>query len=123
VSRPLVEHRIRITAGKVSRVATLSASRTAWAVWNCLPFEAVAHVKGDELTFKLPIDLAEEDPRGSVDVGDIGYWAEDSRVCIFLDRRHASRGPVTIFGRVGTGATDFKRVPAGARVRVERLPA
>jgi hypothetical protein len=123
------EHRVRISAGKASWVATLAATRTARAIWNALPIEGRANRWGDEMYFEVDVDLAEEDGREVVQVGDLAYWPPGNAVCIFWGPTPASTGadpraasPVNVFGHIEKGASEFGSVSSGARVRIERLP-
>jgi len=125
-----VETRLRIVAGSLSAQATLDGSRTARAVWDALPIEAGAQTWGDEIYFKIPIALPEDDAREVVGLGDLGYWPPGQALCIFFGRTPASRGDeirpasaVNVFGRVDGDPTVFKGVRAGTRVRLERVEA
>src|SRR5215470_12922488 len=110
--------------------ATLSGSRTARAIWDALPIEAAAQTWGDEIYFKIPVDLPEDDAREVVELGDLGYWPPGHAFCIFFGQTPASRGDeirpaseVNVFGRIDGDATAFKAVRAGTRVRLERVEA
>ena len=107
--------------------ATLDGSRTARAIWDALPLEASAQTWGDEIYFKIPVALPEDDAREVVELGDLGYWPPGQAFCIFFGRTPASRGDeirpasaVNVFGHVHGDATAFKTVRAGTRVRLER---
>ena len=110
--------------------ATLDGSRTARAIWDALPIEAAAQTWGDEIYFKIPVALSEDDARAVVELGDLGYWPPGQAFCIFFGPTPASRGdeirpasPVNVFGRIDGDPTAFKAVRAGARVRLERAEA
>ena len=118
---------IRIVAGDVAATATLDTSRTADAVWNALPIDAKASTWGDEIYFDINITLAAERPKEVVAIGDLAYWPPGTAFCIFFGRTPASTGNepraasgVNVFGRVSGDATVFKKVRAGAAVRLER---
>jgi uncharacterized protein len=128
-------HRVRITAGSVTCTATLSANRTAWAIWNALPISGTANLWGDEIYFEVPVDLAEDDGQEEVNVGDLAYWPPGNAVCIFWGPTPASRGnepraasAVNVFGHIdGRGKElayvkqDLAGIKPGARVRIEPL--
>jgi len=128
-----VSRRLRITAASLSAIATLDDSRTAGAVWDALPIEADAQTWGDEIYFTIPVTLKEDDARPMVDVvevGALGYWPPGRAFCVCFGPTPASRdgeirpaSPVNVFGRVDGDATVFKKVQAGARVRLERAEA
>lgn len=121
--------RIRITAGSVVVEATLNETPTAQAIWQALPLEARANTWGDEIYFSIPVHLDEaKDAREVVDLGDLGYWSPGHAFCIFFGRTPMSLGneirpasAVNVFGRIETDATILKRVPDGARIRIEQI--
>jgi uncharacterized protein len=121
-------HRVRITAGSVTCTATLSANRTAWAIWNALPIIGAANLWGDEIYFEVPVDLAEDASQEEVKVGDLAYWPPGNAVCIFWGPTPASRGkepraasPVNVFGHIDDSAKNLAQVRPGARVRIEPI--
>lgn len=119
--------RIRITAGEVVATASLNDTRTADAIWSALPIEARASTWGDEIYFSIPVRMETERGQEVVDLGDLGYWSPGSAFCIFFGPTPASRGSeirpaseVTVFGKVEGDPKLFKKVPSGARVRIEQ---
>ena len=123
---PAPSRTIRITAGAVSAKAQLDASKTASAIWDALPIEAKAETWGDEIYFGIGVTTPES-PRAMVDMGDLGYWPPGKAFCIFFGPTPASQGneirpasPVNVLGRVDGDATVFKKIRAGAPVRIER---
>lgn len=122
------EYRVRINAGKVSCIATLHATSTARAIWNALPIEGRANRWGDEIYFEIPVDMAEDDGREEVAVGDLAYWPPGNALCIFWGPTPASHqqepraaSAVNVFGRIERGAKEFGQVSSGTVVRVEQL--
>lgn len=119
---------IRITAGEVQATASLNDSPTADAIWNALPITARASTWGDEIYYSIPVSLEQAaDALAVVAMGDLGYWAPGSAMCIFFGPTPASRGaeirpasPVNVFGRVVGDAAVFKAVRSGERVTVEK---
>ena len=118
---------IRITAGDVAATAALDDSRTADTIWDALPIEAKASTWGDEIYFDIGLAIAAEAPKEVVALGDLGYWPPGSAFCIFFGRTPVSTGneirpasAVNVFGRVHGDPTVFKKVRAGARVKLER---
>jgi len=119
--------KIRITAGKISREATINDSRTADAIWRALPIEGRGSTWGDEIYFSIPVTCDPESPRETVEMGDLAYWPPGSAFCIFFGPTPASRGaeirpasPVDIFGRVDGDPAVFKAVRGSGPVKVER---
>jgi hypothetical protein len=123
-----VGQRIQITAGSVSAFATIDGSPTARAIFEALPLEAAAQTWGDEIYFAIPVGLQEDGARPVVALGDLGYWPPGRAFCIFFGRTPASHGdeirpasPVNVFGRVEGDPTVFRKVRAGATVRLARI--
>lgn len=124
----MADYQVRITAGSVECTATLHQNRTAHAIWKALPIEGSANRWGDEIYFEIPIDLAEDEAREEVEVGDLGYWPPGNALCIFWGATPASRAqepraasPVNVFGRIDRDPTQLSTVKSGAQVRVEQL--
>ena len=118
---------IKITAGDISAQAALNETETAKAIWEALPIEGRANTWGDEIYFSIPVRLETEKGQATVELGDLGYWAPGTALCIFFGPTPMSRGdeirpasPVTVFGQVLGDPTIFKEVADGARILVER---
>ena len=125
----MADRAIRLTAGAVTADARLNESRTASAIWDALPIEATADTWGDEIYFGIGIEARAESPREVVEVGDLAYWPPGKAFCIFFGPTPASRGDeirpasvVNVVGRVTGDPKVFKKVRAGAKVRIERVP-
>jgi len=123
-----VSYRITISAELVSMEAELNDSPTAQMVWDALPITGRANTWGDEVYFEIPV-RTEQAPgaRADVEVGELGYWPVGHAFCIFFGPTPASSGdrpraasPVNILGRVLGDATEFRKVPAGAEVELDR---
>src|SRR5215813_9994346 len=107
--------------------ATLNRSRTARAIWDALPIEAGAQTWGDEIYFKIPVALPEDDARAVVERGDLGYWPPGQAFCIFFGPTPVSQGdecrpasPVNVFGRVASGWKRASRASLMKRRRADR---
>ncbi len=119
---------IRIRCGEVKVAASLNDSASANAIWDALPIAGTANVWGDEIYFRIPVELAEDDAQEVVALGDLGYWPPGSAFCIFFGSTPMSRGneirpasPVNVFGRVDGDPTVFKRVAGGTHLTIEEL--
>ena len=123
------ERKITVTAGSVLVTATLNASSTAEALWNALPLEASANTWGDEIYFRVAVQVDEEDGASDVvDMGALAYWPPGQALCLFFGPTPASRGDeiraasaVNVIGSVEGDATVLKHVESGARVVVSRV--
>ena len=120
---------IRIKAGAVQATASLNDSPTADAVWNALPITARASTWGDEIYYSIPVRLEQApDAKAVVAMGDLGYWAPGSAMCIFFGPTPVSRGneirpasPVNVFGKLAGDATVFKAVHSGEQITIEKV--
>ena len=120
--------RIRIRCGDISALATLNESTSAQAIWDALPIEGSANVWGDEIYFRVPVALTEENAQELVELGDLGYWPPGNAFCIFFGPTPMSRGneirpasPVNVFGRVDGDPGAFKQASSGSQVVIERI--
>ena len=103
---------------------------TADAVLRALPLKGRARRWGDEVYFKVPLALPEENPRVEVKVGEVAYWPEGQCICVFFGRTPASvdsepraYSPVNVFARLVDDPARFKAVRVNEVVTVERLSA
>ena len=119
---------IHISCGTVEATATLNDSATAQAIWDALPIEGSANVWGDEIYFRIPVSLAEDDAQEVVELGDLGYWPPGNAFCIFYGPTPMSRGneirpasPVNVFGRVEGDPLAFKGISSGTAIVIERI--
>jgi hypothetical protein len=124
----MAPRRIRITAGSVAADAVLDDSATSGLVWDALPLAVAGETWGDEIYFRIPVNAKPENPRETVELGDLGYWPPGAAFCIFFGRTPSSRGeeirpasPVNVFGKLAGDPTIFKKVRSGTQVRVERI--
>ena len=123
------ERKIEVTAGSVLVTATLNDSSTAEALWNVLPLDASANTWGDEIYFRVAVQVDEEDGASDVvDMGALAYWPPGQALCLFFGRTPASRGDeiraasaVNVIGSIEGDATVLKHVESGARVVVSRV--
>ncbi len=118
---------IVITVGDLRLEAELNTSKTAGLIWDVLPFEARAQTWGDEIYFRIPVDSDLENPRRTVEIGDIGYWPPGNAFCIFYGKTPASKGdeivpasPVEIVGRIKSDVSALKGLVEPGIVRVEK---
>ena len=120
--------KIKITAGNVAVQAVLNDSPTAQKIWEALPIEAKGDTWGDEIYFGIPVKAPlEKSAQEVVEVGDLGFWPPGHAFCIFFGLTPVSRGnevrpasAVNVVGRIEGDAKVFKKVPSGARVKIER---
>jgi hypothetical protein len=117
------------SSGEVQIKFTGTNHKTADAVLAALPFESEAERWGDEIYFKIPVKLGEENAQTVVKVGDVAYWPPGTSMCIFFGPTPVSEtdepkaySPVNVFARVVGDPVVFKRVKNGEKIRVEPRP-
>jgi hypothetical protein len=123
-----MEKRMKITAGNVAAQAVLNDSPTARKIWEALPIEAKGDTWGDEIYFGIPVKAPlEKNAKEVVEVGDFGFWPPGHAFCIFFGPTPVSRGnevrpasAVNVVGRIEGDAKVFKKVPSGAKVKIEK---
>lgn len=123
-----MSYRITIAAGPVTVEAELNESRTAKRIWEELPIAGQANTWGDEIYFRIPVQMEEApDARADVAVGELGYWPRGEAFCVFFgptpassDDQPRAASPVNIVGRVLDDPAQFREVPAGATVMLEK---
>lgn len=123
-----MERQIRIKAGSVVVVAELYKTKAAEAIWQALPFSSEVNTWGDEIYFRIPVEIELESGQEIVDFGDLGYWPPGSAFCIFFGQTPMSNkdeiraaSAVDIFGKVVDDARVFKNVKDGEKMTVERV--
>jgi uncharacterized protein len=123
-----MEKKIKITAGNVAAGAVLNDSPSAQKIWEALPIEAKGDTWGDEIYFGIPVKASlEKTARELVEIGDLGFWPPGNAFCIFFGPTPVSRGSevrpasaVNVVGRIIGDARVFKKVPSGAKIRIEK---
>jgi hypothetical protein len=122
-----VGRRIRIKAGSIKAIAELNETRTAEAVWQALPITGEANRWGEEIYFSIPVSLEEEDARGVVSLGDLGYWPPGTAFCIFfgptpMSKRQEIRpaSPVNVFGKIIGDARVLRQVTSGTEITINK---
>ncbi len=82
---------------------------------------------GDEIYFGIPVECGPENPRETVELGDLAYWLQGRCFCIFFGPTPMSRGneirpasEVEVFGRLDGDPKEFKKVASGAKVSIEK---
>jgi hypothetical protein len=118
---------ISIRIGDIALAAELNESKTARLVWDALPIEANGQTWGEEVYFKIPVDADLEEPRATVEPGDLGYWPTGHAFCIFYGKTPASAdddivpaSPVDVIGRVTSDLAILEGITDPGRVRVEK---
>jgi uncharacterized protein len=122
------EEKIRITVKDVTLDAELFETKTARAVADVLPIEAITEEWGDEFYFEIPVEMPlDETATTKVKVGDIGYWPPGNALAIFFGPTPISKGfepvpasDVNIVGKIIGDATILKKVKGAGKIRIEK---
>ena len=120
--------RIKILIGALKLDAELKPTRTAKAIYDLLPVEAVVNAWGDEFYFKIPlIKDYRETATLKVSVGDIAYWGNGQSIAIFFGRTPVSTGVdpvpadrVNIVGKISGDATVLRTAMGASMIRMEK---
>ena len=100
---------------------------TAEAIIKALPIEGRANRWGDEIYFRIPVKVGEENSQVVVNIGDIAYWPPGEALCIFFGPTPVSKAnepraysPVNVIGKLTDDPSVFKKVKDGEKIRVTR---
>ena len=101
---------------------------TARKLLEALPVEGKANLWGDEIYFRIPVEVEPENPRIIVKEGEVAIWIEEPSLCIFFGKTPVSTGDtirayseVNVIGKVVGDCKVFKNVKPGELIRVERI--
>ncbi len=118
---------INIITEQVQMKAELNSSETANMIWENLPIEAKVNTWGEEIYFKVPVEMGHENAVSAVEEGDIAYWPEGSSFCIFFGHTPASTGteikpasPVNLVGRLSGNPKSWTAVAGGSAIMLEK---
>ncbi|MCE2441018.1 MAG: hypothetical protein J4F39_16515 [Candidatus Latescibacteria bacterium] len=121
---------IRITVGDIELDAELNDSETASRILAELPIGSNFNTWGDEIYFQIPVTADPEDPRETVEAGDLAYWPPGKAFCIFWGPTPASQGdeirpasPVNPVGRVLSGVEALKSASRADGISIEKSDA
>ncbi|RDV81708.1 cyclophilin-like fold protein [Ammonifex thiophilus] len=115
--------------GTLKLKIALNDTLTARKVWEALPLEAEVSTWGDEIYFATPLELLQEKPQETVELGEVAYWPPGQALCVFFGPTPISGpgeirpySPVTVIGKVVEGELEaLKGVRDGEKVRLTRV--
>jgi hypothetical protein len=121
-------NKITIKFNNLSFEAELNDSPTSKAIWEQLPIESQVSTWGEEIYFKIPVDIPQEPgARQIVSVGDLGYWPVGQAFCIFFgptpvstDERPRAYSPVNLLGKILDDSELLKSIQNQESVRIEQ---
>jgi hypothetical protein len=121
---------IKITVGEIELDAELNDSETASRILAELPIRSRFNTWGDEIYFQIPVTADPEDPRETVESGDLAYWPPGKAFCIFYGPTPASEGdeirpasPVNPVGLVLSGVEALKTASRADGIKIEKSDA
>lgn len=106
----------------------LFETEVAKALYNALPIRSRVERWGKEIYFSTPVQCELENPKETVELGDMGYWPPESSWCIFFGPTPISKkgeirpdSPVDVFGKVKGDLRRLNKVKEGDEVIVEAI--
>ena len=122
--------KIQLTIDKEVFLAELNNSTTAESIFQSLPIEATGSTWGDEIYFGIPVEASLEDPKESVEEGDLAYWPPGKAFCIFYGLTPASTeneirpaSAVNVIGKIKGDTSSLKGKVGSAMVIIEAIQA
>src|SRR3989338_1328766 len=119
--------RIKFKADEREFTGELNNSKTAKAIYNKLPVEAIVDTWGDEIYFDIGLKLLKENPTVKVKVGDIAYWPQGSSMCIFFgptpiskDENPKPASQVNLIGATNCPKEILKNIKSGTKITIEQ---
>ena len=119
--------RIKIKIQQLEILAELNDSITAQKIWDALPIETAGKLWGDEIYFSIPVEMGEENPKETVEKGDIAYWPKGSAFCIFFGPTPISgegeirpASAVNIVRKISGEPEEFKSYKSGETVKIDK---
>ena len=106
----------------------LSDTPCAREIFEAAPFESTARLWGDEIYFSTPVaQELDHTAKEVVAEGEVGYWPTGQALCLFFGPTPISEpgeirpaSAVNIVGRILSPLEDLRKVPEGAKVKVEK---
>ncbi|WP_338738605.1 cyclophilin-like fold protein [Haloplanus salilacus] len=86
------EFTVAVDGTEVTATWLEESPETRRAIADALPLSGEATRWGDELYFRIPVDVDAEEPRATVEPGTIAYWPRGSALCLFWGPTPASTG-------------------------------
>jgi hypothetical protein len=104
------------------------APKTVQAILEKLPIKVKINRWGDELyTDRMPVKVAEENPKSVVDLMDVAYWPQGQGLCLFFGPTPISNGneikpysPVNVIGKIVSKENIVKRVDDSTSVIIRK---
>jgi hypothetical protein len=115
--------RLIIRGEEAEIIVELDEGPVANELWERLPLETSATLRGEELYFPVLLPTATEAPEPkAVEVGDVAYWPAENALCLFCgnnDARTDKEDPLSPVGRIVGGVEDCGLVRQNETLRIE----
>ncbi len=114
--------------GRVKAELTYENPITVKKIVDALPITGKAKKWGDIVYFKVDnIEIPPENPREAVKKGEIGFWVEESSICIFFGKTPKSKGKeiiaeeeVNVFAKIKGNIRVLSEIEEGEIITIER---
>jgi hypothetical protein len=114
--------------GEVQAILTDENPKTAKSFFSSLPTEGRVSLWGEEIYFRMPVEVSKENSRVAVEPGEIAIWIESPSFCIFFGKTPASTekevrafSEVNVIGKIEGDPAIFKKVKQGEVIRLIKL--
>jgi len=115
--------RLIVRGEEAEIIVELDEGPVANELWDRLPLETSATLRGEEVYFPVLLPTAIEAPEPkAVEVGDVAYWPPENALCLFCGNTHARTNkddPLTPVGRIIGGMEDCGLVRQNETLRIE----
>ena len=115
--------RITVRGEEAEITVELDEGPVANELWDRLPMQSDARLRGDQIHFPVLIPSAAEAPdREEIETGDVAYWPPEDALCLFFGETHARtdrESPVASVGRIVAGIEDCNLVRQNETLRIE----
>lgn len=106
---------IEIRIGDEVFTGKLNDTGIAEEIYGALPFSGKGETWGDEIYFRTPVDMENENPQKEVEIGDIAYWPPGNGFCIMFGPTPASKGDKPVLSSPGTVIGKIEADPKALR--------
>lgn len=115
--------RLIVRGEEAEIIVELDEGPVARELWERLPLETSATLRGEEVYFPVLLPTATEAPEPkAVEVGDVAYWPPEHALCLFCgdtDARTDKGDPLSPVGRIVGGMENCGLVRQNETLRIE----
>ena len=115
--------RLLVRGEEAEIIVELDEGPLARELWERLPLETSATLRGEEVYFPVLLPTATEAPEPkAVEVGDVAYWPPEHALCLFCGNDNARTDkdePLSPVGRIVEGMDNCGLVRQNETLRIE----